>query len=160
MCNILVIGSHMNISPVGYSYQNVNNIHKSQSFKGLWGEKSESHEFDGTLGIPKSIYTYYYYPCVDETEPLIRSEISSHTDADIKNIDGVDKYIVRECKRCATLPFSNVQLYSYQRLNKDSNIGAGLLKVHEYSQNKFKNSGKDDVQESAVNMEIQRRYPM
>ena len=87
-----------------FNYYNNNTI-KAHSFKGLWGANSRLIDKDPVLGVYTDYETYYYYPYADETDEHIQAATKDYTKAYIDESQD-SRYIVKECKICLPLPFT------------------------------------------------------
>lgn len=108
----------MKISPVN-NYRNIQKNH--QSFNGLWGKTSINTDYDESLGIPKIEHIFYYYPFKNESQASVDEIVRANTYANIeKDAGGISKYVINECKVCATLPFDDKSFQQYK--NADDNV--------------------------------------
>lgn len=137
----------MKIASITSNYTN-----QAQSFKGLWGRTSKNIDIDSVLGVPSHYVTYYYYPYLDETAEEIKEVVRQNSSADMIDINGQSKYIVKFCNVCTTLPFTRKDFDEYYSAQQNNNVTMSA-KIHKYLEAlgcRFIDN-KTDQQTSAVN---------
>lgn len=142
----------MRITPIQHNFK-PNTIQKSQSFQGLWGETTRLFDKDPVLGIGTDYSTYYYYPFMDESAQEVQEVVDQNTDAYID--EKLNKYIVKECKICTTLPFKKVHFDNYVAADSSTRMTQNLKKVHYSVQDKYTNNIGE--QTPASNSEMKSR---
>ncbi len=133
----------MRILPIN----NYNNI-KTQNFNGLWGKNSFLVDRDSVLGVTTDIETYYYYPFSDESPESINEVLKKNKTAYIDH-NAHDRYIIRECKLCTTLPFKEVNFNTYKDADSSTKLIPTIKKVHYLVMDKYLNNTGE--QRSAIN---------
>ena len=144
----------MKVSSVNYSnnFNRINNL-KGQNFTGLWGKTSLTSDIDPALGILRVQETSYYYPFKDENERAAEVYVQGHKNAYIEEDSNSPRYIVNDCRLCATLPFTESQYEEYLSLKKGTKLSDSIREIHRIVQKfyLFKTHGN---QKSAVNINL------
>ncbi len=141
------------------SVNNINNFNlqkrgiNTKSFSGLWGKTSFRTDYDPVLSVPKIETTYYYYPFNDEKQEDIDKITQSNSSAKI--VDN-SKYIVKECRQCYTLPFTEAEYNEYSTANLSRNVKGKMRNIHYNVKDKYINLDVHENQKSAANPKISR----
>ena len=93
----------------------------------------------------------FEHPYADETDEHIQAATKDYTKAYIDESQD-SRYIVKECKICLPLPFTEDQYNEYKRAGLDTEITPDILKTHTFVQNKYLNNIGEQV--SAVNSQL------
>ena len=146
----------MKITPINYSYGNSNIQSKTRSFEGLWGRTSRTTDYDKTLCIPVITETCYYYPFSDETNSEITRVAADNASADIVDVNGSTKYIIKDCRICTTLPLEKADFDTYKMLDASDKMTESAKIVHYWVKDKFITNGYGE-QTSASNSEVTKK---
>ncbi len=139
----------MKILPV-HNYNNT----KTQNFNGLWGKTTFLVDRDSVLGVTTDTETYYYYPFIDESQEDIDKVLNRNKTAYFDH-DAGDRYVIKECKLCTTLPFKEAHFNNYKNADIATKLIPNIKKVHYSVLDKYlSNIGEQD---SAINPVIAAR---
>ncbi len=117
----------------------VNNQIKTPNFRGLWGKTSMHSDIDPVMNILKVENTYYYYPFLDETPSQIKETVDKNSEAYIDE-SSPQRYIVKQCKVCYPLPFSEAEYNKYKYGDKSTRLTSKIKKIHVYVKSKYFNN--------------------
>lgn len=146
----------MKITPTNnvYNLKN-NNILKSPGFNGLWGKSSSNSDVDPAIGVLKVQETYYYYPFCDEDESSVTEIVRENSSANIDTKGPSPRYFVKDCRVCATLPFTQSDYEHYKSLSGSSSMNNTDKKVHSYSKGLYRtNNITLQSDNEAVNLKL------
>ena len=131
-----------------------NNISNIQNFNGLWGKTSQTSDMDAALGIVKVQTTSYYYPYKDENQKAAEVLVQGCKNAYIdESSSSQPRYIVNDCRLCATLPFTEAQYKDYQLIKKGTRLNDLFRDIHKIVPRFYENP-EHGSQISAKNYEI------
>ena len=133
----------------------INNINytKNRNFTGLWAKTTLNSDVDPALGILKVQETSYYYPFKDENLKVASVFVEGNKYAHIEENTDRPRYIVNDCRLCATLPFTQNEYEQYKSLPKGTRLNDLYRKIHGAVQ-KFYLDKTPGEQKSAVNTQL------
>ena len=130
-----------------------NNISKTQNFNGLWGKTSLLSDEDPALGILKVQNISYYYPYKDENIKEAEMLVQGYKNACIDESTSKPRYVVNDCKLCATLPFTESEFNQYRALKKGTRLNDLHRSIHSFVERFYLNKDQGD-QTPAINCNI------
>lgn len=126
---------------------------KPQNFKGVWSRTSKTTDIEPALNIPMVKHFFYYHPFKDETEDQILKVLKDNSDARLVYDDG-DKYVVKECKKAVTAPYTRDEYEAYRSLTPNSKLQGKMREIHRDMQEKYATSGFYGSQLPATNPNV------
>ena len=131
-----------------------NGISNKQNFTGLWGKTSKTSDMDPALGIVKVQTTSYYYPYKGENQNAAEILVQGYKNAYIdESSSSQPRYIVNDCRLCATLPFTESEYNAYKSVKKGTRLNDLFRDIHK-TVSRFYENPNHGSQVSAINCEI------
>ena len=129
------------------------NISKTQNFNGLWGKTSLLSDKDPALGILKVQDISYYYPFKDENIKAAEMLVQGYKNAYIDESTSKPRYVVNDCRLCATLPFTEAEFNQYRALKKGTRLNDLHRSIHSFVGRFYLNKDQGS-QTSAINRNV------
>ena len=141
-----------------FSINSISHNMYNQSFKGLWGKSSTNTDIDPVLCIPLTTNTYYYYPCIGESDEKIKNIEESIDEAKIVNVEGgTQKYNIEDCRICARLPFTAKEYLEYSRFKPTSKLTKKIYEIHSAVRDKYTTRDLGPEQKAALNPNVEQK---
>lgn len=134
------------------SINSFNNL-KNQNFTGLWAKTTLTSDMDPALGIIRVQETSYYFPFKDENPKVASIFVEGNKHAHIEEDTECPRYLVNDCRLCATLPFTQKEYEQYKALQKGTRLNDTFRQIHSMVPRFYENKTPGE-QTSAINLKI------